>query len=338
VLVVEPKAPSAPAPAEHAPQPKGEASNDPAIATTQPPATVEPTRFDPAASISIGHPSDGRLHGGAALPLTGPGFRFNDRRDSNARFATGEVINAIMRGAKAVLDALPPAELVVNDVSFEQGGPIDHHGSHRVGRDADILFYLTGDDGKPTPSVGAPIDPDGIGFDYKDLAIKEDDVRVHFDAPRTWRFVAALLAEQDAEVQRIFVVEHLRTMLLAEADRAHAVPELRARFADVTCQPSYPHDDHLHVRWFCAPEDIALGCRDLPPVYPWRQDRLAALGLKSIMGTIRRGKPTSKIVTHADEDHEVEKQRTKIHPDVHKFLERRKKWREQPHPGRKYCR
>lgn len=333
--MLEPKAALAPT---HAEADTNDEPTDLAQATAEKAAVPTQVAFDPAASISIGHPADGRLHGGIALPLTGAGFRFNDRRDSNARFATAEVVNAIMRGAKAVLDALPPAELVINDVSFEAGGPIDHHGSHRAGRDADILFYLLGDDDKPTPSVGAPIDPEGIGFDYKDLAVKEDDVRVHFDAPRTWRFVASLLSDQEAEVQRIFVAEHLRSMLLAAADRAHADPELRSHFADVTCQPSYPHDDHLHVRWFCAPEDIALGCRDLPPVYPWREDRLAALGLKPIMGVMRRERPTSKVVTHDDEDREVEKQRTKIHPDVHRFLERRKKWRVQPHPGRKYCR
>jgi len=289
----------------------------------------------PSSSTSIGHPAEGRLEGAAALPLLGPGFRFNSNRDSTARFAAAEVVGAISRAARVVKDALPGSELVVNDISLEQGGPIDHHGSHRAGRDADILFYLLDDDGKPTPSVGAPIDPDGIGFDYKDLAIKDDDLRVHFDAPRTWRFVSALLSDAEAVVQRIFVVEHLRARLLDEADKHPEDRASRERFAEITCQPSYPHDDHLHVRWFCSAEDLTLGCQDLPPLYAWHEAELKQSGVSSVMGQLRKERPRSKIVTHADEDREVA--RLVIHADVHAFLARRKKWREQPHPGRKYC-
>ncbi|HEX6239410.1 MAG TPA: penicillin-insensitive murein endopeptidase, partial [Polyangiales bacterium] len=204
----------------------------------------------PAASFStsLGSPTNGRVLGSVALPLEGPGFRFNSRRDSGARYGTVEVIGTIERAASTVRGRFPDSELVVNDIGLAEGGTIPHHGSHRAGRDADILFYLRGDDGAPTPSVGAPLDPAGIGFDFKELSDPADDVRVHFDAERTWHFVAALLEDAEARVQRIFVVEHLRSALLAAARRAHAQAETVARFEDVTCQPSYPHDDHLHVR------------------------------------------------------------------------------------------
>ncbi len=317
------------------PGPEGQASP-----SAQKPEPVAPSPaaqiFSPSTSTSIGHPSEGRIEGAAALPLKGEGFRFNSNRDSNARFAAAEVAGAIARAARHVKEVLPGSELVVNDISLEQGGPIDHHGSHRAGRDADILFYLLGDDGKPTPSVGAPIDPDGIGFDYKDLAVADDDIRVHFDAPRTWRFIATLLSDREARVQRIFVVEHLRDKLLAEAAKHSADREMQERFAEMTCQPSYPHDDHLHVRWFCSAEDLGLGCQDLPPIYPWRSAELKAAGVSPVMGVLRKNRPRSKIVTHEEEDRQVAKQ--VIHRDVHAFLARRKLWREQPHPGRKYCR
>lgn len=304
-------------------------------ASVEPPIMPSEPLPAPSTSTSIGTPGEGRIEGAAALPLRGRGFRFNDRRDSNARFAAAEVIGAIARAAARVDEQLPGSELVVNDISLERGGPIDHHGSHRAGRDADILFYLLGDDGQPTPSVGAPIDREGIGFDYKDLAIAEDDVRVHFDAPRTWRFVASLLSDPEASVQRIFVVEHLRELLLSEADKHASDHDARERFAEITCQPSYPHDDHLHVRWFCSAEDLAQGCQDLPPLYPWRKSELLTAGAKPVMGALRKERPRSKIVTHEDEDREVAK--LVIHPAVRAFLARRKLWREQPHPGRKYC-
>jgi penicillin-insensitive murein endopeptidase len=269
------------------------------------------------------------------LPLSAPGLRFNDRRDENARYATVEVIAAIQRAAQAVAQRFPDSELVVNDISLPSGGRIAHHGSHRAGRDADILFYLRGDDGNFTPPVGAPIDPAGIGFDFKDLSDPGDDVRVHFDAERTWQFVAALLEDPEAAVQRIFVAEHLRAMLLAAAKKAQAPAATVALFEDVTCQPSYPHDDHLHVRWFCSLEDLGAGCEDLPPLYPWRQDALSAAGVEPKLAGRTRSADPAQLTTNEDAEREVKRQ--KPHKDVLAFLARRKAWEKQPHPGRLYC-
>ncbi len=263
-------------------------------------------------------------------------MRYNDRRSENARFGTAEVIRAIVRAAQAVDRDLPGSQLVVNDIGLEQGGAIAHHGSHRAGRDADILFYLLGDDGEPTASVGAPIDPEGVGHDYKDLSVISDDVRVHFDAKRTWRFVQALLSDPEAVVQRIFVVEHLRDKLLAEAARVVAPQEIVARFSDVTCQLGAPHDDHLHVRWFCSEEDLALGCEDLPPLYPWRLAQLKDSGLKPVLAKQTKSKDPAPVVTQAQANAAVK--RAKPHPSVLAFLAQRKAWEKQPHPGRPYCR
>ena len=109
-----------------------------------------------------------------------------------------------------------------------------------------------------------------------------------------------------------------------------------ARFAEMTCQPSYPHDDHLHIRWFCSAEDLALGCQDLPPLYPWHNAELKAQGATPVMGVLRKDRPSSKIVTHEEEDRQIAKQ--VIHKNVHAFLASRKVWRKQPHPGRESCR
>jgi penicillin-insensitive murein endopeptidase len=285
---------------------------------------------------SIGSPTNGRLVKGVGLPLRGDGYRYNQRRDEAARYATGYVVRAIERAAGVVARALPGSELVVNDLSLEEGGPLPHHGSHRAGRDADILFYMLGDDDAPTPSVGAPLDPNGVGYDFKDLSDGDDDVRVRFDAPRTWRFVQALLEDEDARVQRIFVVEHLRAKLLAEAEASRAPARVVARFADATCQPSYPHDDHLHVRWYCSPADMKEGCEDLPPVYPWREAELRVLGLEPVMARLAKSKDPAPIVTQHEAEQRVA--RAKPHPAVLAFLKRRKAWEEQPHPGRPYCR
>jgi penicillin-insensitive murein DD-endopeptidase len=292
----------------------------------------------PAASVStsIGSPTNGRLVGGVALPLEGPGFRHNDKRSRDARYGTVEVVRAIVRAADVVAREAPGSELVVNDLGLVEGGRISHHGSHRAGRDADILFFVRDDQGNSRPAVGEAIEPDGSGYDYKELAIADDDIRVHFDAPRTWRLVRALLEDPEASVQRIFVVEHLRAKLLAEAERTHAPTSVVQRFADVSCQPGYPHDDHLHVRWFCSNEDLGKGCEDLPPLYPWRSAELAAAKLKPTLSKRTKSADPAELVTQQQAEAAVKKQAP--HPDVLAFLERRKAWEKQPHPGRTYCR
>jgi hypothetical protein len=77
-----------------------------------------------------------------------------------------------------------------------------------------------------------PLEPNGRGWDYKDLADPSDDVRVSIDLPRTWRFVQALLAQDGEHVQRIFIVEHLRTLLLKQAEKARAPKRVVQRYPD----------------------------------------------------------------------------------------------------------
>lgn len=289
-----------------------------------------------SASTSIGSPTNGHLEGGVPLPLVGPGLRHNDKRSRDARYGTVEVVRAIARAADTVARDAPGSELVVNDLGLPKGGAISHHGSHRAGRDADILFFVRDDQGNSRPAVGEAIEPDGTGYDYKELATPEDDIRVHFDAPRTWRFVRALLEDGESSVQRIFVVEHLRAKLLAEAERAHAPAKIVQRFADVSCQPGYPHDDHLHVRWYCSHEDLGKGCEDLPPLYPWRSAELAAAKRKPVLAKRSKSDDPAEVVTQQQAEAAAKKQSP--HPDVLAFLERRKAWEKQPHPGRPYCR
>lgn len=341
-----PEAAHTAAPVVAAAQPKAGPSGE--TPPSAPPPASEPAA-DPAPepapeapdSISKGEPNDGTLIHGAILPLETDAVRFNSYRKSTARYATQEVMAAIVRAAEVVHEQMPGGRLTVNDLSLEGGGPIPHHGSHRSGRDADILFYLLDDDGKPFESVGAPLDPRGYGHDYKDLSIREDDIRLHLDAPRTWRFVQALIEDDAVPLQRIFVVEHIRTLLLAEAKRQKAPEEVIARFAAVTCQPGFPHDDHMHMRWFCDPGDIPLGCYDMPPVYPWHEAWLAERDSEVVMAPPRRQgppRPKSKVVSHKEARSKAERRSGGLHPDVKAFLERRKAWLPDPHPGRRWCR
>ena len=183
-----------------------------------------------------------------------------------------------------------------------------------------------------------PIEPDGTGFDFKDLSIAEDDIPLRLDAARTWRFVQALLEETEGQVQRIFIVEHVRAMLLAEAARARAPSALRDRFAEITCQPGTPHDDHMHVRFYCSAEDMAGGCFDTPPTYPWRKDALAVLGLTPLLEKRADRKARAQEVEERTTSiAEARKRAGPMHKKVRAFLARRNAWVKTPHPGREFC-
>lgn len=330
----------------------GVSANPDSPATAAPAATVEPDAgvpeltaqdvlaLSPAVSTSIGSPGAGEVKGAVALPKEGPGFRHNDRRPHEARFGTVELVQGLIKAAAAA-----PAEdvVVINDLGLEHGGPIRQHGSHQSGRDVDVLFFSLDPKGKPVPAVGVPIDPKGRGIDFKDLAVRSDDVELRFDAKRTWRFVAKLIEATGDDVQRIFIVEHVRTMLLAEAERVKAPKKIKERFELVTCQPETPHDDHMHIRLFCSADDIAAGCVDGSPMMPFRRQALKKLGVTPVLETYAMRHEKKRREGVDDRTTSMEEARVKIeksgpmHARVRRFLDEREAWAVKPAVGRQFC-
>lgn len=340
------EAAAAPAPLRHA-EPASTAS--PAAPTGVTVAEPDPPA-DPLAALfalggshstSLGSPTHGRLEGGVHLPNK-PGVILRNERSPNpgGGFGTVELVQALVRAAERVAAEHPGAELVVNDIALEHGGEIEHHGSHESGRDVDVLFYYRhAKGGAVFPAKGIPVEPDGTGYDYGDLADPKDDVKVRIDLARSWAFVAALIEDGHVELQRIFLVEHVRDMLLKEAEKRKAKPSTIARFADLTCQPSTPHDDHFHIRVYCTPEDIAAGCEDSQPIYPWHREKLSALGTAPV---IAKPAPRAPRTAAAPKDDTVSPMEAaakagRVHARVTAFLARRDAWMKQPHPGRLYC-
>lgn len=296
----------------------------------------DPLSLAPEDSTSIGGPSTGRVEGGVPLPLRGPGYRFNPAKDPESRYGTVEMVASLVRAATAVHDAMPGNELTFGDLGRAEGGDIPGHASHRAGRDVDVYFYLFDGEGKPFDAKAIPLDPDGKGTDYLDLADPSDDIPVEIDVPRTWKFCEALLSDEKVHVQRIFVVEHVRQMLLDEARRQSAPKKVRERFGQLTCQPRAPHDDHLHIRFFCTAQDIEAGCEDGNPIYPWHKKMLAAAGTKAVIAkrAPKKKKKKRSLVSRAQARVEA----GAMHQDVRDFLDRREAWATKPHPGRPYCR
>lgn len=206
---------------------------------------------------SVGAPRDGRIAGGGVeLPTRGPGYHFrthHQRNNPSAHYGTPPLVGALQRAAAAVAGRWPGSDVAIEDLSFENGGRIRGHGSHRTGRDVDVTYYAMRAD-------GSRIDPtESRWFLRNGRARGHADERL--DAERTWAFLRALLEDDAIRVQYVFMHRALQRRILAVA-RAPA----RARFADVMRTPRGrnvdPHADHFHVRIECPEADVAFGCRD----------------------------------------------------------------------------
>jgi penicillin-insensitive murein endopeptidase len=189
-------------------------------------------------------------------------LRGNDRHFGLPRFA-----EAIERAAALVAHERPGARLTVGDLSIASGGgPLAPHFSHRSGVDADLLFYATTLDGAPVDSPGF------VHFGADGLARDEAHARwLRFDVDREWLLVRALVEDPEARVQWIFVSDVVHAILIDWALARGDSPETIERAEEVMHQP-HPggvHDDHIHVRTTCSPDETVAGCEPIGPQRPW---------------------------------------------------------------------
>ncbi|MDH5672948.1 MAG: penicillin-insensitive murein endopeptidase [Myxococcales bacterium] len=178
-------------------------------------------------------------------------------------YGTWELVQLLERAARRVAFRLPGAKLSIGELSAQDGGRLDGHRSHRSGRDADIGFYLTLPDGRPyyTHSFA---DMDGRG---RGMA---PNGYLRFDDARNWELVAKLVTDGEARVQYIFVSEPLKARILREGEKRGAHRQVLERVRAVLVEPNHghPHQNHFHVRIYCAPADRGR-CEDRPPYWPW---------------------------------------------------------------------
>lgn len=215
-------------------------------------------------ATSLGSANKGALLAGVALPGSGPGY-VRARPEDDTRHGVPLLVEALERAAASVQQAFPGTRaLRIGDLSAEHGGDHSRHGSHRSGRDADILFYLLDEHGDSIPGSGFfAFDERGVGAYQGRLAF--------FDTARNWSLVRALLADERAVVQWIFCADGIKARLLEYAAAHEHVPHILLRAAYVLHQPSSgnPHPDHFHVRIACTADERARGCIDEGPTWPW---------------------------------------------------------------------
>jgi penicillin-insensitive murein endopeptidase len=228
----------------------------------------------PGGTGSIGTTSHGLLVEPDHLPARGENFRYY--RAGDRRYGTPELVGLVGRVADHVARAHPGSVLMVGDLSSQTGGWISEHGSHRSGRDVDFGFYLSDPAGRHRS--GTPL----VKIDRFGVAVRARRA-VRFDTERNWLAVEALLRDEQADVQWIFVSRGLKALLIEWALAHDRGVELARRAADVLHQPSdgYPHDDHFHVRIYCPRGESGRLCRDRGPVWPWiaKRDTARADGL-----------------------------------------------------------
>jgi penicillin-insensitive murein DD-endopeptidase len=198
------------------------------------------------------------------LPSKGDGFA-RLRRDER-HFGTPRLIAAIEHAASVVAKERPGSVLVVGDLSVDHGGRLLPHLSHRTGRDADLLLYVSTPEGAMVTSPGfVHFGADGLAWDPKGQRY------LRFDVAREWLLVKTLVEDDDARVQWIFLNHALEPMLIEWA-RAKGEPlETIHRAEEVLLEPKPGgvHDDHTHIRVACDDAEVALGCEPNGPDRAW---------------------------------------------------------------------
>ncbi len=213
--------------------------------------------------MSVGSPNRGWLVRGAHLEsdanlLVKPSSVPNS-------YGTDELVGLLHRIADRIAAEAPGLRLHVGDLSADGGGRHRPHRSHRTGRDADVGFYLSGEDGRPH------LGPRFLDIDREGVARADPSVRL--DEEHTWRVVELLVTELDVPVQTIFVAPHVRARLLDAGRRLGASDETLAR-AEAVLTPERAHTNHMHVRIYCPIGDVPR-CDETPPYHAW-VDRSAA--------------------------------------------------------------
>jgi penicillin-insensitive murein DD-endopeptidase len=228
----------------------------------------------PGIPLSLGDHGTGKLLTGATLDPSGVGYSVPAAwRGRSALYTTAQIQRALTRSFSQVARLFPGSLAPLGDIARKGGGPAAGHGSHRSGRDVDIFFYALDARGLPLPHGEAMLKFAGSGKAVAwspAFGRKPPNLPIpvaSFDVPRTWALVRALLTDPAVQVQWIFIQRDLASLVVKEAMKEGEQPDLIAQAEELLRQPgdSAPHDDHLHVRFYCDPGQRRLGCIDRGP-------------------------------------------------------------------------
>jgi len=225
-----------------------------------------PTPLAPGLHGTVGVPNRGVLTESEELPVRGPGF-VRYRPQSTHYFGRPRLVHALESAAANVARLAPGgAPLSIGDLSAKTGGRIPGHDSHRSGRDVDLLFLVTTPAGAPVPSPGF------VRFQGDGLArVDNTPDYVRIDIDREWLLLRSLLTSPEIGVQFMFVCRELEALLIDHARALGEPDSLLWQAETVMLEPSdsLRHDDHVHLRIACSPDEAVSGCSGGGPRWQW---------------------------------------------------------------------
>ena len=203
---------------------------------------------------------DGYLLNGKRLPPIGPHHRATpDQKNRGTWEGSDEMIALLIHAAEGYAKVRPGEKLSIANIGRRGGGRILWSVSHRNGRDADIIFPVLDD-------TGAPFQMDKmVHLDAQGAGTTASGQSIRLDVPGMLGVVVALVDQDIAEIQHLFVSNPIRRMVLRQAKADGLPKKLIKKIKSVLRQPrgALPHDDHLHIRIGCSTDDVLDGCRHL---------------------------------------------------------------------------
>jgi hypothetical protein len=188
-------------------------------------------------------PNRGRLLNGELMP-EGDGWVI--RRERLA-FGATQTLDGLIHALRVTVAAHPKGQdMLIADISRQEGGRFHPHRSHQSGRDVDATYFRETTE-EPTFSR----------------------TRSHeLDLARNWTFLRTLLTQHD--ITYIFMARRLQERLMAYAESIGEHPAFldgvfqfgprHHRNSRAVIRYSPGHDDHMHIRFECTEDDVR--CRE----------------------------------------------------------------------------
>jgi LysM repeat protein len=196
----------------------------------------------PQGALSVGRPNRGRILNGVQLPDS-PLYA---RRTPRTLWGSSHSIGALMSAfAMFRYESGHQGEVIVNSMSLQHGRRFAPHKSHQSGRDVDVALPLL-------PGVVPTISPNADEVDWW----------------ATWALVRSLIRTN--EVVYIFLDRPLQRRLYDAALSMGATPDELATILEIAqdhrkqsiVRHAKGHDDHIHVRFRCAPYEERCAGQD----------------------------------------------------------------------------
>ncbi len=192
-------------------------------------------------SESIGLPHAGRLRGAEPM-MDGPGRVITaERWKTWGSHSTVVQLDAVLkRWAKLQPDGPP---ILVGNISARRGGPLEPHKTHQSGRDVDLSYIAR--------------------WDGKERVVWQKMNAHNLDVTKTWALIKLLV--KHADVEMMFIDRAIQKLLLRDALHNGTLKrELLRKWLEVAPGATVGktlirhvagHDDHLHVRFACRPDE-----------------------------------------------------------------------------------